>query len=120
MPLNDVFPNIDPGTFRHEVTLLIPTLGSGKAGGIVTYAPGGIPVKAWASIDYTRGDEIIKSGQDVSQVYIKVIMWYRPEFTANNRLQTSDGEQFIIQYVENVKKMNMFQVLMCQGIGAGS
>jgi SPP1 family predicted phage head-tail adaptor len=114
--LNSEFPTVNPGDFRHQIILLEQTIGSDAAGANVSYDAA--PVTAWAKIDFVRGSELIRAGQDVSQSVIKVTMWYRPEFAVSQRIQVPDGSTFIIQYVENVKMMNMYQVLTALGIGA--
>jgi head-tail adaptor len=114
------YPTIDPGSFRHQIILLSQTLGSDAGGSTFTYQVGVPPVTTWAKIDYLRGDELLKSGQDVSQSFLKVTAWYRAEFAAGSRIQAPSGSQFIIQNVENVKEMNMYMVLMCLGIGSNN
>jgi SPP1 family predicted phage head-tail adaptor len=115
--INGLWPTIDPGEFRHQVTLLVPTTTTDASGNVQTFAAGAPPITAWAKIDYVRGTELIKAGQDVTQTYIKLTAWYRQEFKSNCRIQVPSGSQFLIQNVENVKEMNTFMVLMCLGIG---
>lgn len=116
--INGTLPTIDPGEFRHQVTLLVPTMVTDASGSVQTFAAGNPPVTAWAKIDYVRGTELLKAGQDVTQTFIKVTSWYRNEFQATGRLQLPSGSQFLIQNVENVKEMNTFMVLTCLGLGA--
>ncbi len=118
--LNSPWPSIDPGQFRHQITLLEQVSSSDASGMTVTYQPDDIPVTAWAKIEYLRGMDIIKAGQDISQVYLKITAWYRPEFTANKRIQAPNGNQYVIQAVENVSEMNVYMVLTCLGIGANN
>jgi SPP1 family predicted phage head-tail adaptor len=118
--INSAWPTIDPGEFRHQITLLSPVAGTDSAGANVTYAADPVPVTAWAKIETIRGDEMIKAGQDVSQVFLKVTSWYRPDFTVNARIQAPSGNVFVIQYIENVREMNVFMVLTCLGIGANN
>jgi hypothetical protein len=120
MSLASDFPNIDPGKFRVQITLLQPVIGSDASGTVATYAPATPAVKAMVGFDYVRGTDIIKAGQDVSQVYVNMTGWWRPQFTPNCRVQTADGDQFIIQAVENVKRMNCYMVLVCLGIGSNN
>jgi SPP1 family predicted phage head-tail adaptor len=120
MALNTAWPAINPGQFRHKITLLEQTSGSDESGVTVTYQPDNPPVTAWAKIEYLRADDVIKAGQDVSQVFLKVTMWYRPEFATNKRIQAPNGNQYVIQAVENVGGMNIYGVLMCVGIGANN
>jgi hypothetical protein len=86
---------------------------------VTNWEPNTPPVTAWVKIDYLRGDEIIKAGQDVSRIFLKITGWWRSEFAANStRLQLPHGNIVIVQYVENVKFMNTYMVLTCKGIGA--
>lgn len=120
MPLNADFPSIDPGQFRHQITLLEQVAGNDSSGVNVAYVADSQPVNAWAKIEYLRGDALLKAGQDVSQVRLKVTMWYRAEFTANKRIQGPTGNQYVIEAVENVLEMNTYMVLMCLGVGANN
>lgn len=120
MSLNSDWPDVDPGEFRHEITLLEARADTDASGVKTTYVAGEPPTTAWAKIEYVRATEVIKAGLDVSQVYLKLTMWYRPEFTGGNRIQAPNGSQFIIQAAENVRMMNMFQVITCLGVGANA
>jgi SPP1 family predicted phage head-tail adaptor len=118
--LTDNWPTIDPGQFRHQITLLSETTISDASGVSVTWAAASPPVTAWAKIEYLRGTDLIKAGQDVTQAYLKVTMWYRPQFTAQSRIQTLSGNQYIIQAIENVLEMNTYMVLTCLGVGGNN
>jgi head-tail adaptor len=116
--INADIPTVNPGTFRHQITLLSPVAGSDASGATLTYQASVPPVTAWASIDYIRGADLIKSGQEATQAIIKVTSWYRSQFTPQSRLQLPSGASFIIQYLENVKEMNTFMILTCLGLGS--
>jgi head-tail adaptor len=117
--INDpVWPAINPGEFKHQVSLLVPTIKTDASGGVSTYAPSVPPVQAWVKIQYIRGDEIVKAGQDVSQVYVKLTGWYRSEFSAQTRVQLPSGIIVLVSYVENVGEMNTYMILTCLGIGS--
>jgi head-tail adaptor len=118
--LNNPFPAINPGEFRHQVSLLVPVTTQDGSGSVVTYELANPAISAWVKIVYVRGDEIFKSGQDVSQSIVKLTGWYRPEFTVTTRVQLPDGNPVIIQYLENVNLMNTYMVLTCMGIGTNS
>jgi head-tail adaptor len=118
MGLNADFPTLNPGDFRHQILLLEPVTTIGEAGSVTSYQPGHPRVAAWAKIEFLRGDEIIKSGVDASQSFIKVVTWWRPEFTVKSRILTPSGQHFIIQTIENVKSMNTYMVMMCLSVGA--
>lgn len=114
------WPEIDPGRFRHQITLLSPVTGSDSSGVSVTYAAASPPIVAWVEIEYVRGVDVIKAGQDASQVFLKVTGWWRSQFTTNSRIQSPSGNVYIIQAVENVREINQYMVLTCIGIGANN
>ena len=111
---------IDPGRFRHLITLLEPTQGTDASGVSITYAPASPPVTEYAQIEYVRGADVIKSGQDVSQTYLTVHLRYNSAFAANKRIQAPNGNQYIILSVENILERNAYLVLNCVGIGANN
>jgi len=115
-------PVLDPARLRHQVLFLEPTAGSDDSGSIVTWAPGNPPDIAWAEIVPTRGSDIIKAGQDISQVWLTITMRYNASKTRtpNTRLQTPSGSIFVVQAIENVLEMNVWLVLTCLGLGANA
>jgi len=118
--INDIWPSINPGEFRHKVSLLSQVNAIGKAGMETTWSPGDTPVYVWAKIEFLRGDELVGSGIDISRAYLKVTSHYSAAFSGGQRIQTADGKQYIIQYPENVKNMNIYMVLTCLAIGANT
>jgi len=116
--INDLWPSLDPGSLRHSVTLLQQVSVMGTSGMQAKYQAGDAPIRCRVAIEYIRGDEMIKEGQDVSRSYLKITGWYRQEFVAGLRIQTGFGKQYIIQYAENVRQMNIVMVLTCIAIGA--
>jgi SPP1 family predicted phage head-tail adaptor len=110
-------PTCDPGDFRDQVTLLVETITNDASGSVQKWAPAFPATNAWSRIDYVRGTDLIRGGQDVTQTYIKVTSWFRKEFQTNCRIQVPGGSQFQIQNVENVKSMNTYMVLTCLGLG---
>ena len=116
--INADYPTANPGEFRHRITLLGPVIGSDAAGANVTYQAADPPVTAWAKIEYLRGSELIKSGVDVTQNFIKITSWFRSEFLPNMRISTPSGKLYIIQAVENVKEMGVYMIIYGLGLGA--
>jgi head-tail adaptor len=110
------WPRADPGTFRHVITLLEPTPGTDSFGGITTYSPAVPPVIVYAAIDFLRGEEIVRQGLDVSQIYLKVTSWFRSEFSTKKRILAPDGSQYIIVSPDNAHLMNVTMELTCQQI----
>jgi head-tail adaptor len=115
------WPTIDPGRFRHLITLVEQTIGQDESGTMAAkYAVPPVPTTAWMDIEYTHGDEVIKAGIDTTQTFITVTGWYRAAWQANQRIQTLSGAQYIVQHVENVRQMNIYMILTCLGIGVGA
>jgi len=113
-------PVMDAARLRHRVLFLEPTPGTDDSGSTVTWAAGNPPDIAWAEIVPTRGSDIIRAGQDVSQVWITVTLRYNPSKTRtpNTRLQAPSGSIFVVQAIENVLEMNVWLVMTCLGLGA--
>ena len=111
---------INPGQFRHHITILEETTTTDESGVVVTYAPATPPVMAWAKIEGLRAEDQIKSGQDISTVQLRVTVRYNPLFIPAKRIQKWNGNQYIIKGVENVMEMNAYMILTCEGIGTNS
>lgn len=110
-------PWIDPAKLRHRITFLEPQTTSGIAGGIITWQPGAPPECASAEILPIRGSDVIKAGQDVSQVWLTITMRYRRSVKADRRILGRHGNRYIIQAIENPAEMDMYLVLSCLGLG---
>lgn len=111
---------ISAGLLRHSITLLEQSISSDISGAATTYAPDDPPITARAMIQYVSGKELLASGQDVSQVVLKVTIRYRPEFAPNKRIQGPNGNQYIIQAIDNVNGMNVYMILLCMGVGGNN
>ena len=116
MALKAPWPTIDPGEFRHVITFLNPVASTDSSGSIVSWQPSIPPLVAYAKIEAIRGSEVIKSGQEVAQLYLTITTWFRQGTLPNRRLQAPNGSQYIIQAVENVLEMNTFMVLTCLAV----
>jgi head-tail adaptor len=115
----DTEPAIDAGALRELITFLNPTTELGVSGEATTWAPGSPPDVAFAEIQPVRGADIIKGGQDVSKMWCTVTIRYRaPGRQANQRLQDSSGNVYVIQAVENLLPgLKKYQQLTCELIG---
>jgi head-tail adaptor len=105
---------INPGAFRHTITLLEQVSDTDDSGVRVTYAAADPPVTAKASIEYIRATEAFRAGQEISQTYATITAWWDARFAATKRVQGPNGNQFVIQAVENVRELNFFMILTCQ------
>lgn len=111
---------INPGQFRHHITILEPVYGTDATGVVVSYAPSTPPVTAWAKIEGLRAEDQIKSGQDISKVQLRITVRYNKCFTPAKRIQKWNGNQYVINGVENVLEMDAYMILTCEGIGLSS
>jgi SPP1 family predicted phage head-tail adaptor len=112
---------INPGRFRHTITLLQATSGTDASGVSVTYSQGATkPVTQKAEIRYLRGSESLKSGQDVSEIWIEVTTRYNAALARLGRFVAPDGNQYVIQSADNVQMRNVFLVMTCKGAGVGA
>ena len=105
--------SLPSGDLRHSITILGPTLTTDTTGNVVTYSPFLIDVRA--KIDPVSGLELIRSGQDVSLLYIVVSIRYVPGITAKMQVQAYHG-LYWIRYVENVLERNRVLKLMCTAV----
>lgn len=119
MPIRfiDGQPWIDPALLQHRVTFLEQTAGSDASGSTATWVAGNPPDATWAEILPMRAEDVIKGGQDISQVRISVTLRYRADRAATARLQVPNGSQYVIEGIQNVAEMNLYLVLTCLAIG---
>lgn len=111
-------PWMDPAKLRHRVTFLKQLPSSDASGATVNWVAGSPPDTCWAEIAPMRAEDVIKGGQDVSQVRITVTTRYKAGRVPNSRLQTPNGSIFLIEGIQNVLEMNQWLVLTCLGLGA--
>lgn len=108
------WPKIDPGQMVHQITILQQQVGTDISGAIVTWVP---LVVAWAQIDPVRGTDVIKSGQDTTQLFLTVRIRWQSGILPNMRVQTLNGT-YVIQAVENPGERNVILILNCLALGA--
>jgi head-tail adaptor len=114
-----LWPTLNPGKLRTPITLLEQVLGSDASGATVSYAPATPPIAIMGDVEYLRGGDALKGGQEVTQTVLQITSWYRPEFAAQKRIQAPSG-QYIILNVNNVREMNVVMILTCLGLGASN
>jgi head-tail adaptor len=107
---------INPGRFRHTIKLLQATSGVDASGVSETYKP--TDVKQKAEIRYLRGAESQSKGEDVSETWIQVTTRYSAALTRLSRFVAPDGNQYVIQAINNIEMRNVYLVMNCQGVGA--
>ncbi|HEV8189445.1 MAG TPA: phage head closure protein [Pyrinomonadaceae bacterium] len=106
------WPKIDPGEMIHRVTILQQRGRTGVSGSGVAWVPF---VTTWASIDPVRGVDVLKAGQDVTQLYLTVKIRWQSGILPNMQVQAQNGT-YIIQSIENPGERNVILVLTCLGL----
>lgn len=71
-----------------------------------------------AAIEILRGTEVIKGGQDTTQLFLTVGLYFVEGLLPNMRVMRHNGTTYLIQSIENVLEMDMVLLLNCIGIGA--
>jgi head-tail adaptor len=115
-------PWIDPAKLRVPITFLEETTTQDASGSAVAWLAGNPPDVTRAEIVPVRGLDVLKAGQDVSQVQIiATIRYAAPGRNAQNRFQDLRGNIYVIKAVEDVLPGRLvYQVLTCLLIGANS
>lgn len=106
---------LSAGELRHSITILAPTLITDSTGNVPSYSVFLSDVRA--KIDPLHGLELIRSGQDISQVFIAVSIRYVPGITSQMQIQTDEGANYTIRYIENVQQRNRVLKLICLYLG---
>ena len=104
---------LDPGSLRHRITILRPVPAVDIAGSTVSFVP---LLTCYAKIDPVRGLDIIKSGQQTTQLFLLISLWWQAGIAANMRVQADNGT-YLIESVDNVLELNLVLKLTCIGIG---
>lgn len=112
------FPSLSPGDLRHWVTFMDQVISDGVAGKKITWVPSSRG--AWAKIETIRGVESIRSGQDLSILFLTVSMWFQDGISSRGHILSPSGMEYVINTIENVLQMNQVLILNCQSIGSQS
>jgi head-tail adaptor len=120
--IRDGWPALDIGRMRHQVT--IQKLGPvappvyDEAGPQQQWLP--IVTGAMAAIDTVRGSDVVKSGQETTQLYLTVGIWFQDGITPDMRVLSDNGAVYVVQSIENILEMNVVLILNCVGLGANA
>jgi SPP1 family predicted phage head-tail adaptor len=109
------WPTLDPGELRHRVTVLKEAAIETAAG---TDTALETVVSAWAKIEPMKGTDVIRSGQEITQIPVIVTMYFDSRVQANMQLQAPNG-LYAIRAVRNVMELNAVMELTCVAL-AGS
>ena len=72
-------------------------------------------ISAWAKIEPMKGTDVIRSGQDITQMPVIVSMYYDARVQPKMQLQALNG-RYAIQAVRNVLELNAVMELTCLAI----
>ena len=110
------WPTLNAGELRHRVTVLAETQTVTAAGTDTALAP---VLSAWAKLEPMKGTDVIRSGQNITQLPVIVSMYYDARVQPNMQLQALNG-RYAIQAIRNVLELNAVMELTCLAIaGAG-
>ena len=107
------WPTLDSGEMRHQITILAQVPATDVSGGTVAMAPF---VTCYAKIEPVRGIDVIKSGQETTQLFLIISIWWQAGILANMQVQALNG-LYLIQSVENVLELDVVLKLNCLAIG---
>ena len=107
------WPTLDSGEMRHQITILGQVPATDVSGGTVAMVP---LVTCYAKIEPVRGIDVIKSGQETTQLFLIISIWWQAGILANMQVQALNG-LYLIQSVENVLELDVVLKLNCLAIG---
>ena len=107
-----IWPTLNAGDLRNRVTVLAETVTTNAAGTDTVLAP---VITAWAKIEPMKGTDVIRNGQNITELPVIVSMYYDARVQPKMQLQTLTGI-YAIQAVRNVLEMNAVMELTCLAI----
>lgn len=112
------WPVVDVGSMRHAITIQQ----QGPTSPPTTDAAG--PHLVWstfatalAAIETVRGTDVIRAGQDTTQLFLTATIWYQAGILPNMRVISDNGSVYVIQAIENILELNVVLVLNCLALG---
>ena len=107
------WPTLDSGEMRHQITILGQVPSTDVSGGTVAMVP---LLTCYAKIEPVRGIDVIKSGQETTQLFLIISIWWQAGILANMQVQALNG-LYLIQSLENVLELDVVLKLNCLAIG---
>jgi len=104
---------VDPGAMVHVVWIYQSVTVEDASGTSTEWRP---LLKTWAQIEPVRGAEVIKSGQDTTQLYLTLKIYWQPNIKATMRVDSLNGS-YLIQSIENPGERNIVLILNCLALG---
>ena len=108
------WPTLDSGEMRHQITILGQVPSSDVSGSTVTMAP---ILTCYAKIEPVRGVDVIKSGQETTQLFLTLSIWWQAGIVANMQVQALNG-LYVIEEIENVLEMDIVLKMNCIALGS--
>ena len=107
-----IWPTLNSGDLRHRVTVLAETVTANAAGTDTVLSP---VISAWAKIEPMKGTDVMRSGQNVTELPVVVSMYYDARVQPKMQLQALNG-RYAIQAIRNVLELNVVMELTCLAI----
>ena len=107
-----IWPTLNSGDLRHRVTVLQETQTVNVAGTDTVLSP---VIFAWAKIEPMKGSDVIRSGQQITQLPVIVSMYFDARVQSKMQLQALNG-RYAIQAIRNVLELNAVMELTCLAI----
>ena len=107
------WPTLDSGEMRHQITILGQVPSTDVSGSTVTMAP---ILTCYAKIEPVRGIDVIRSGQETTQLFLIISIWWQAGILANMQVRALNG-LYLIQSVENVLELDVVLKFTCLAIG---
>ena len=106
------WPTLNSGELRHRVTVLAEATVVNAAGTDTVLNP---VITAWAKIEPMNGTDVIRSGQNITQLPVMVSMYYDARVQPNMQVQTPNG-RYSVQAIRNILELNAVMELTCLAI----
>ena len=110
-----IWPKLDSGEMRHQISILAPVAVSDESGSNVKLTPI-LTCKAKIVIVKGTGSDVLQAGQETTQLFITISIWWQAGIRADMQVQTLHG-LVRIESVENVLNMDKVLILNCLSIG---
>jgi SPP1 family predicted phage head-tail adaptor len=105
------WPQIDPGKLVHRIQLQTQTMVGDSFGQLQPVWT--TTFTTWASIEPVRGLDLIRSGQETTQLFLTVTIPWQAGVLAKMRVLTVDNEAYIIQSIEDPLHRHVILILNC-------
>ena len=105
------WPKANPGAMSHRIQLQLQSTEADVFG--QQRQVWSTVLTTWASIEPVSGTNVIQSGQETNQLFLTITIFWQRGVRADMRVLTEDGETYIIQSIEDLKRLHSVLVLNC-------